>query len=121
ITCWICKSKFDINIEEIGRLENKIVSLKEKLKKFDKKSAEYNGIQTTIEKATKAIASEKAKANKVWDHCHITGKFCGSAHSDCNLKLQIQNWKIPSQSPSIISEAMILTWFVNLLVDQLMR
>jgi hypothetical protein len=28
-------------------------------------TAEYNGIQTTIDKATKAIASEKAKANRV--------------------------------------------------------
>ena len=45
-TCWICKGKFDINIEEIKRLENKIVSFKEKLEKFDKKSAEYNGIQS---------------------------------------------------------------------------
>jgi hypothetical protein len=58
-------------------------------------TAEYNGIQTTIEKATKAIASEKAKANKVWDHCHITGKFRGASHCDCNLKLQIQDWKTP--------------------------
>jgi len=31
-------------------------------------TAEYNGIQTTIEKATKAIASEKAMAYKVCDH-----------------------------------------------------
>src|SRR2546429_9224757 len=71
ISCWICKGKFEINIEEIKRLENKIVSLNEKLKKFDKKSSEYNDIQTTINKATKAIASKKAKANKVWDYCHI--------------------------------------------------
>ena len=96
VTCWICKGKFAINIEEIGRLENKIVSLKEKLEKFDKKSfkthlnVKYKGIQVTIEKVTKAIASEKAKADKVWDHCHITGKFRGSAHRDCNLKLQIE-------------------------------
>ena len=95
VTCWICKVKFAINIEEIGRLENKIVSLKEKLEKFDKKSAEYNGIQITIVKVIKAIVSEKAKANKVWDHCHITGKFRGSAHSDCNLKLKIEPWKAP--------------------------
>ncbi|GBB99512.1 hypothetical protein RclHR1_35430001, partial [Rhizophagus clarus] len=94
-TCWICKGKFVIDTEEIKRLESKIVSLNEKLEKFDKKSAEYNGIQTTIEKATKAIASEKAKADKVWDHCHITGKFRGSAHNTCNLKLQIEPWKTP--------------------------
>ncbi|GES95460.1 hypothetical protein GLOIN_2v1480811 [Rhizophagus clarus] len=64
-TCWICKGKFNINIEEIKRLESKIVSFKAKLKTFKKVTAEYNGIQTTIEKATKAITSEKAKADKV--------------------------------------------------------
>ena len=95
ISCWICKGKFDIDTKEIERLEDKITYLKEKLKNFKKESAEYNDIQTTIDKATKAIASEKAKANKVWDHCHITGKFRGSAHRDCNLKLQIQAWKTP--------------------------
>ncbi|GBC01024.1 hypothetical protein RclHR1_40310001 [Rhizophagus clarus] len=96
ISCWICKGKFDIDTNEIECLEDKITYLKEKLKNFKKESAEYNGIQTTIDKATKAIASKKAKANKVWDHCHITGsKFHGSAHRDCNLKLQIQAWKTP--------------------------
>jgi len=100
-TCWICKGKFAIDKEEIKRLESKIVSLNEKLEKFDKKSfktylnTEHNGIQTTIEKATKAIASEKAKADKVWDHCHITGEFRESAHNTCNLKLQIEPWKTP--------------------------
>ena len=31
--------------------------------------------------------------DKVWDHCHITGKFRGPAHNACNLKLQIEPWK----------------------------
>ena len=33
----------------------------------------------------------------VRDYCHITGKFRGSAHQECNLKLRIkpENLKIP--------------------------
>ena len=30
----------------------------------------------------------------VRDHCHITGKYCGSAHKNCNFKLQISAEKI---------------------------
>src|SRR6185312_14827801 len=42
------------------------------------------------------ICKEKlAINNKVWDHCHITGKFQGPAHNTCNLKLQIEPWKTP--------------------------
>ena len=34
---------------------------------------------------------------RVRDHCHITGKYRGSAHQECNLKLKIEpdNLKIP--------------------------
>ena len=37
------------------------------------------------------------KDMRVRDHCHITGKFRGSAHQECNLKLRIkpENLKIP--------------------------
>ena len=34
---------------------------------------------------------------RVRDHCHITGKFRGSAHQECDLKLRIkpEDIKIP--------------------------
>ena len=39
----------------------------------------------------------KEKDIRVRDHCHITGKYRGSAHQDCNLKLKIkpEEIKIP--------------------------
>ena len=41
--------------------------------------------------------SYKDKDVRVRDHCHITGKYRGSAHQDCNLKLRInpEEIKIP--------------------------
>ena len=40
------------------------------------------------------IWKEDLNTNKVGDHCHITGKFRGAAHNQCNLKLKIQK-KLP--------------------------
>ena len=31
---------------------------------------------------------------KVWDHCHITGKFRGAAHWSCNINLKLTK-KVP--------------------------
>ena len=41
--------------------------------------------------------SYKDKEVRVRDHCHITGKYRGSAHQDCNLKLRLnpEEIKIP--------------------------
>ena len=42
---------------------------------------------------------------RVRDHCHITGKFRGSAQQECTLKLRIKPEDIKVQSSSIILEA----------------
>ena len=31
------------------------------------------------------ICEKTLNGDKVRDHCHITGKFLGSAHYDCNI------------------------------------
>ena len=42
------------------------------------------------------ICEKKYKVDDVpvRDHCHVTGKYRGSAHQTCNLKLQISAEKI---------------------------
>ena len=40
------------------------------------------------------ICSQKIIKDKVSDHCHITGKFRGAAHKECNSKLRIPR-KLP--------------------------
>ena len=42
------------------------------------------------------ICNEELNTEKVRDHCHITGKFRGAAHNQCNLK-----FKIPKNLPII--------------------
>jgi len=42
-------------------------------------------------KATTCHISEKELGDdRVRDHCHLSGKFSGAAHNDCNL-----NYKVP--------------------------
>ena len=43
------------------------------------------------------VGEGKPSKQKVRDHCHITGKYRGAAHSDCNLKWAIsaEKLKIP--------------------------
>ena len=45
------------------------------------------------------ICNEKLGDDKVWDHCHYTGKYRGAAHSQCNLEFQTPKFTPPlSQS-----------------------
>ena len=42
------------------------------------------------------ICTQEISENKVRDHCHITGKFRGAAHKECNSKVKIPKKKNPS-------------------------
>ena len=74
---------------------------KSKMKKhFNKPLKMTKENETDFQKATKCYICDTKYTDKdihVRDHCHITGKFRGSAHQDCNLKLQMKpdNIKIP--------------------------
>ena len=60
------------------------------------KDEEYYWIGGDLYKPEEKQKTEKERiANEpVRDHCHITGKYRGSAHRKCNLKLQISAEKI---------------------------
>ena len=74
---------------------------KSKMKKeFNKPLKMTDEDEDSFQKSDKCHSCNKPYKDKdirVRDHCHITGKFRGSAHQDCNLKLQIkpETIKIP--------------------------
>ena len=41
------------------------------------------------------VCNEKLNATKVRNHCHITGRYRGGAHNQCNLKLKVPKKKMP--------------------------
>ena len=43
-----------------------------------------NKISRTLINVVSVIKSTLQKKIRVRDHCHITGKYSGSAHQDCN-------------------------------------
>ena len=69
-------------------------------KEFNKPLRMTNKDEKKFQKAEECYICDKKYTNediRVRDHCHITGKFRGSAHQDCNLKLRFnpEEVKIP--------------------------
>lgn len=55
-----------------------------------------NDDNKAYQSATKChICSKDLKGNKVRDHDHLTGKFRGAAHYECNINYNFKNYKIP--------------------------
>jgi hypothetical protein len=53
-------------------------------------------LHKVIEKTCGICNQEYTDDDKVWDHCHITGKYRGAAHNNCNLQ-----YKIPRHIPVV--------------------
>lgn len=83
--------------------EEFVQQIDEELKRINsvlKVKVDYIIIEKAKKEFTEAVSCQICNGNfnqdkKVWDHCHITGKFYIAAYSACNLKLQIKAWKTP--------------------------
>ncbi|PKK55657.1 hypothetical protein RhiirC2_801830 [Rhizophagus irregularis] len=75
--------------------EEFVWQIDEKLKRINsvlKVKVDYIITEKAKKEFTEAVSCWICNGNfnqdkKVWDHCHITGKFCVAAYSACNLKL----------------------------------
>lgn len=73
-TCWICGRKFIIDRKKLVKMENeykKLLGIFNNLEAGERRVVLHN----KIVKIEKDIEIKKEIAIKVWDHCHITGKF----------------------------------------------
>ena len=75
ITCYICGRKY-----KPEELEEEKVFYTPKLLKLG---------EVADGKAFRELKKKDHINRRVRDHCHITGKYRGSAHNDCNLKLRL--------------------------------
>ena len=41
------------------------------------------------------FCDEELKEDRVRDHCHMTGKYRGAAHNDCNFHYHHRTWEVP--------------------------
>ena len=78
--CHICKRKFNVRLPFGNRWVHDFYCSKELDVKFNTKK--------------KCCVCGKNFRPKVRDHCHVTGKYRGAAHQDCNLQFQLKR-KLP--------------------------
>ena len=89
-------------IREIYKIINKI---NKKIEMTEKEKEEFNS-------ATECYICRKEMNNddKVRYHCHLTGKYRGPAHNNCNLNLKEKVNFVPIIFISIISKKRIIQY-----------
>ncbi|XP_065639501.1 uncharacterized protein LOC136072267 [Hydra vulgaris] len=73
---------------DIKKIYNKYLKFRKDIIFTSKDKEEFNNAKICH------ICEEDLEEDKVKDHCHITGKYRGAAHNECNL-----NYKIPNFIP----------------------
>ena len=69
--------------KDVKRIYNKILKFK-KDKIENQEDIDHFNSATTCH-----ICGGELDGDKVWDHCHLTGKYRGAAHDDCNKKYRV--------------------------------
>lgn len=59
------------------------------------KEATRKTTKKDVENAARELKLKEMGNCKVLDHCHITGKYRGAAHRDCNLNYNYSKFKLP--------------------------
>ena len=71
-------------VESIGK---DVIDIYNKILKFKKDKIENQEDRNHFNSATTChICGGELDGDKVWEHCHLTGKYRGAAHDDCNKK-----------------------------------
>jgi hypothetical protein len=76
--------------EEREEAEKEEKRKEQRLKRLTKEELEEAGKQENCKYCGKPLLQKNFR-DAVKDHCHITGKFRGAAHSDCKKKLRINH------------------------------
>nr|XP_034322790.1 uncharacterized protein LOC117688689 [Crassostrea gigas] len=78
-------------IDHMIKLEDELLGVLRESKPMDLSEEETKAFQ----EATKChICNKELGEDTIRDHCHVTGKFRGAAHSNCNLNLRLRE-RIP--------------------------
>jgi hypothetical protein len=84
-----CMTKFYKKLDEYSRSIYKILKMNEKMILTDDDLKNFN------KSINCHICEQPLNGDKVKDHCHITGKYRGASHNNCNINFNYKHYKIP--------------------------